>query len=436
MFILNNIKFRINSIQFVHKYSSSFHGENGIIIAQAERTGKEPVPLTPDKKTFIMRNISSAAFKDSKPHFALLDGLRGVAALLVVWYHVFEGYAFARGTAIESFNHGYLAVDFFFILSGFVIGYAYDDRWRTALTMQGFFKRRLIRLHPMVVMGAVLGVVSFLIQGSEKWDGTHVGISLVMLSLLCAMFFIPAVPGACYEVRGNGEMFPLNGPSWSLFFEYIGNILYALFIRRLSTRALTVVVFWLAGMLTTFTTLDISGYGSFGVGWTMDCVNFLGGLLRMLFPFTMGMLLFRRFKPMRVKGAFWICSVILIGLFSVPFIEGAGDICLNGVYEAFCIIVVFPLLIRMGASEAESSAVTATVCRCLGDISYPLYITHYTVMYLFYSWLIERELYTLGETWQVVACVYTVNIIIACLCLKLYDEPVRRWLSRKFLGKG
>ena len=382
-----------------------------------------------------MRNISSAAFTDSKPHFALLDGLRGVAALLVVWYHVFEGYAFAGGTTIDSFNHGYLAVDFFFILSGFVIGYAYDDRWRTTLTMKDFFKRRLIRLHPMVVMGAVLGVVSFLIQGSEKWDGTHVSTSLVMLALLCAMFFIPAVPGACYEVRGNGEMFPLNGPSWSLFFEYIGNILYALFIRRLSTRALTVVVCLLAGALTAFTTLDMSGYGSFGVGWTMDGVNFYGGLLRMLFPFTMGMLLFRRFKPMKVKGAFWICSVILIGLFSVPFIERAGYICLNGVYEAFCIIVVFPLLIRMGASEANGSAAAMTVCRCLGDISYPLYITHYTVMYVFYSRLIKRELYTLAETWQVVACVYTLNIIIACICLKLYDEPVRRWLSRKFLGK-
>lgn len=118
-----------------------------------------------------MQNISSAAFTDSKPHYDLLDGLRGVAALLVVWYHVFEGYAFAGGTTIESINHGYLAVDFFFILSGFVIGYAYDDRWSKTLTMKDFFKRRLIRLHPMVIMGAVLGVISFLIQGSVNGTG-------------------------------------------------------------------------------------------------------------------------------------------------------------------------------------------------------------------------------------------------------------------------
>ena len=153
-----------------------------------------------------MQNISSAAFSDTKPHYELLDGLRGVAALLVVWYHVFEGYAFAGGTLIEGINHGYLAVDFFFILSGFVIGYAYDDRWGRSLTLKNFFKRRLIRLHPMVVMGAVLGAITFCLQGRVQWDGTHVATSMVMLALLCAMFFIPAVPGAGYEVRGNGEI--------------------------------------------------------------------------------------------------------------------------------------------------------------------------------------------------------------------------------------
>ena len=203
---------------------------------------------------------SSASFADSKPHYDLLDGLRGVAALLVVWYHVFEGYAFAGGTSIETINHGYLAVDFFFILSGFVIGYAYDDRWGKTLTVKNFFKRRLVRLHPMVVLGAVLGAITFFIQGSVQWDGSHV------------------------------EMYPLNGPSWSLFFEYIGNIFYALFIHKFSTKALTVMVVILGIALTMFACSDAAGYGSIGVGWTLDGVNFVGGLLRMLFPFSMGMI--------------------------------------------------------------------------------------------------------------------------------------------------
>ena len=99
--------------------------------------------------------ISSAAFADTKPHYELLDGLRGVAALLVVFYHIFEGLSFAAGgTPITTINHGYLAVDFFFILSGFVIGYAYDDRLGKTMTTSNFFKRRLIRLHPMSDIGS------------------------------------------------------------------------------------------------------------------------------------------------------------------------------------------------------------------------------------------------------------------------------------------
>ena len=382
-----------------------------------------------------MSNISSTVFADTKPHYHLLDGLRGVAALMVIWYHVFEGYAFAGGTTIDTFNHGYLAVDFFFILSGFVIGYAYDDRWGKNFTMKDFFKRRLIRLHPMVIMGAVVGAITFYIQGSVQWDGTHIGISMVMLSLLCTIFFIPAMPGVGYEVRGNGEMFPLNGPCWSLFFEYIGNILYALFIRRLSNKALTIVVVLLGVALDSFAIFNVSGYGNIGVGWTLDGVNFIGGLLRMLFPFSMGMLLSRNFKPMKLRGAFWICTLVMIALFAVPYLEGTESICTNGIYEAFCIIIAFPILLWIGASGTTTDKKSTQICKFLGDISYPIYVIHYPFMYLFYAWLIKNQLFTLGETWQVALCVYAWNILFAYLCLKLYDEPVRKYLAKRFLNK-
>lgn len=382
-----------------------------------------------------MSNISSTVFADTKPHYHLLDGLRGVAALMVIWYHVFEGYAFAGGTTIDTFNHGYLAVDFFFILSGFVIGYAYDDRWGKNFTMKDFIKRRLIRLHPMVIMGAVVGAITFYIQGSVQWDGTHIGISMVMLSLLCTIFFIPAMPGVGYEVRGNSEMFPLNGPCWSLFFEYIGNILYALFIRRLSNKALTIVVVLLGVALASFAIFNVSGYGNIGVGWTLDGVNFIGGLLRMLFPFSMGMLLSRNFKPMKLRGAFWICTLVMIALFAVPYLEGTESICTNGIYEAFCIIIAFPILLWIGASGTTTDKKSTQICKFLGDISYPIYVIHYPFMYLFYAWLIKNQLFTLGETWQVALCVYAWNILFAYLCLKLYDEPVRKYLAKRFLNK-
>lgn len=386
----------------------------------------------------IMAKASSAAFHDSKPHYALLDGLRGVAALLVVWYHVHEGFAFASGAAVVGgINHGYMAVDFFFILSGFVIGYAYDDRWKRGFTLKDFFKRRLVRLHPMIVMGAAIGAVTFAIGGCQQWDGTRTATSMVMLALLCAMFFIPAVPGVSgYELRGNGEMFPLNGPSWSLFFEYIGNILYALLIRRLSTRALAVLTVLLGVTLAALAMGDVAGYGNFGVGWTLDGVNFGGGLVRMMFPFAMGMLLSRRFRPWRVRGAFWICSVALIAIMAVPYIGSSGVVSMNGVYESVCILVVFPAIVWIAASGVTTDARSTLICKWLGDISFPLYAIHYPFMYLFYQWLIGTRQYTLGETWPVVAALFAGCLAVAWLCLKLYDEPVRRWLARKFITPG
>ena len=95
----------------------------------------------------------------SKPHYEILDGLRGVAAVMVIIFHLFEAHA-GGSHLTQIINHGYLAVDFFFMLSGFVIGYAYDDRWGR-MTYRDFFKRRLIRLHPMVVMGMLIGAAAF-----------------------------------------------------------------------------------------------------------------------------------------------------------------------------------------------------------------------------------------------------------------------------------
>lgn len=371
-------------------------------------------------------------FSDSKPHYALLDGLRGVAAMLVVWYHVFEGFQFAGNKPVIDFiNHGYLAVDFFFMLSGFVIGYAYDDRWGKSLTMGGFFRRRLIRLHPMVMLGALIGTVSFLLTGMERWDGTHSTLLLTLIALVCSWLMIPALPGMQRDVRGNGEMFPLNGPCWSLFFEYIGNILYALIIRRLSTRALAWLTALLCCALTWFAVTNQSGYGSIGVGWTVDTTNLLGGTLRMLCPFTIGMLMSRVFKPIKnVRGAFWICTIILLVLFHVPFIDGGTPMSLNGIFEVACIICIFPIIVWLGASGTTTDNTSRRICRFLGDISFPLYIVHYPLMYAFYMWLIKTELYTFSETWPIAISTMACSVCIAWLSLRFYDEPVRKWLKK------
>ena len=373
-----------------------------------------------------------------KPHFALLDGLRGVAALAVLWYHVNEGFAFAEATngagdgIIRSFNHGYLAVDFFFILSGFVIAYAYDDRWNQGLTMGNFIKRRLIRLHPMLIAGAIIGAITFLVQGGVTWSGESVSLAQVLLCLGLTFLFIPSVPGGSYEVRGNGELFPLNGPYWSLFFEYIGNLLYGLLLRRLSTKVLAVFVALIGITFFWFATCNISEYGSIGVGWTLDTVNFCGGLLRMLFPFTLGMLLSRTFKPRPVRGAFWLCSILLVALFAVPYIEAMQPLCMNGVFEMTCIMLIFPAIVLLAASCTSVGATTNRIATFLGELSYPLYTVHYPLMYLFYAGLIANEQYNfMSAPWQSL-CVMGGSILLAIVLMKCYDAPVRKWLTRKF----
>lgn len=379
--------------------------------------------------------LKPAYFADTKPHYELLDGLRGVAALLVVIYHIFEGLAFAEATdgvgsgLITTLNHGHIAVDFFFILSGFVISYAYDDRWNK-MSIGGFFKRRLIRLHPMLIMGAIIGAASFFASGCAKWDGSITPASWVMVALMLTMCMIPAVPGVPYEVRGNGEMFPLNGPGWSLFFEYIGNVCYALFIRRMSTKVLAFFTLLLGIVHAWFFIGDISQYDMIGVGWTIDAVNFWGGFIRMLFPFSIGMLLARTFRPRKVKGAFWICTTALIVLFAVPYIPSANGISLNSLYEFICIAFIFPALVWLGACGTASGA-TGKANSFLGELSYPLYIVHYPIMYIFYEWLIRKDIYTLKGCWPVALLVIASSIALAYLCLKLYDEPVRRWLSKR-----
>ncbi len=362
--------------------------------------------------------------------YEILDGLRGVAALLVIWYHVFE--AFATSPVDQRFNHGYLAVDFFFVLSGFVIGHAYDSRWQRGMTAGRFIVRRIIRLQPMVIIGVMLGVVSFIIQGCERWDGTAVSTSAVIVSFLLGLFMLPALPGTMPEVRGNGEMFPLNGPSWSLFFEYIGSICYALWLHRLSHRGLRLFTVLSGVTLAVWTLSDMSGSYHTGFGWSMADYGFVGGLLRLSFSFSAGLLMARGFKPVRIGACgFALCSALIVVMLAMPYISADGGKSIaNGCYDLFCTLLVFPAVVYIGASTPNGSGVSDRVCRFLGSISYPVYIIHYPMMYLFYAYVWSEGL-TFAQTWPVAVAICLGAIILARLFLKYYDEPLRAYLSNK-----
>jgi peptidoglycan/LPS O-acetylase OafA/YrhL len=371
----------------------------------------------------------NATYLPSKTHYEILDGLRGVASILVVCFHLLE--TFSGDRFHQIINHGYLAVDFFFVLSGFVVAYAYDDRWEK-MTKWDFYKRRLIRLQPMVIMGMLIGAALFYFQSCGEFpliSSTPIWKMLLVMVIGCTMLPLPV----SMDIRGWQEMHPLDGPAWSLFFEYIANILYAVIVRKFSKTLLTILVALSACFLAQY--LIMGPKGDVIGGWSLHETQLHIGFARLLYPFFAGVLLMRAGKLIKVKGAFALCSLLLVVIFAIPRIGGSGHLWMNGLYEAVCIILFFPLIVSIGAGSSMTGKYTIKICKFLGALSYPLYIIHYPLIYLHLAWVTNNKIpMATGLLGGVVVLITA--IVIAYLSLRFYDEPVRRWLTKRFLKKG
>lgn len=373
---------------------------------------------------------STGAAAAPKSHYVVLDGLRGVASVLVVIFHLFE--AFSGGIPQNQIiNHGYLAVDFFFLLSGFVIAYAYDDRW-TVMTQWGFYKRRLVRLQPMVIAGTLLGALLFPLQDYSIFPKVASAQFWQILAVMLVGFTMIPLPGV-FDIRGWGETYTLNGPAWSLSYEYVANILYAAGLRKLSNRAMGVLVglsaLALVHMLVSGARGDLIG------GWSLDAEGIRIGMTRVMFPFFAGILLMRTGRRIRIRGAFALCSLLLVVALSLPRFGGTQQLWLNGLYEAACVILLFPLIVCIGAGEKRVDGASIRIARFFGDLSYPLYITHYPLIYIYTGWVVDRKV-SGGQGALVGGLVLIAAVAIAWAALKLYDEPVRRWLANKVLARA
>lgn len=372
---------------------------------------------------------STDATAPGKSHYVVLDGLRGVAALMVVLFHLFEAYS-GGSPHRQIINHGYLAVDFFFLLSGFVVAYAYDDRWGR-MTPWDFYKRRLVRLQPMIIVGGLIGAALLGLQHFSifpKLDG--VAPWQVLGVLLLGFVMIPLRPSA--DIRGWGEIYPLNGPQWSLFYEYIANILYAAGLRKLSNRALGVLVGLAALALVHL--LTFGPRGDVVGGWALDANGIRIGLTRVMFPFFAGVLLMRLGRRIKVKHAFGVCSLLLVVAMALPRFGGPERLWVNGLYEALCVIVLFPLIVAIGAGDKAAEGASVRIARFFGELSYPLYITHYPLIYIYTGWVVDRKV-PAAQGALVGAGVFVAAVAIAYASLKLYDEPARRWLGRRLLAR-
>ncbi len=369
---------------------------------------------------------------DSKPHYEILDGLRGVAAVVVVFFHIFEIHS-GGDHAKQIINHGYLAVDFFFLLSGYVISYAYDDRWGQ-MTLKDFFKRRLIRLQPMIIVGSIVGALLFYFQASPGmgWDViSETPVWKLLLVMVIGATLIPV--GRGLDIRGWNEMHPLNGPAWSLFFEYIANVVYALFLRRTSKLVLGILV----GVSAVFTVqyLLTCPSGDIIGGWTIDDATQMRiGFTRLAFPFLAGLLLARVGKLKYNSHAFLLASVLLVALLAIPRVGGPDQNWMNGLYECLCIMVLFPFIVWMGAGGKVTGKKASKVCKFLGDISYPIYITHYPLAYIYMAYVVNGNR-TMEEAWPVGLLTIAAAITVAYLSMRFFDLPVREWLRKRFLVK-
>ena len=398
-------------------------------------------------------------YLESKPRYEILDGLRGVAAMMVILFHLFETYC--PPGAQQHINHGYLAVDFFFVLSGFVIGYAYDDRWGK-MTTWGFFKRRITRLHPMVIAGTVIGLAMFYFGATAFPDILQAPAWKVFVCFVMALFMIPTGPKM--DIRGWGEANSFNGPNWSLTLEYIGNILYAFIFRRLPTVILCILAA-LSAVLTLDLTLGWDIFGFFPVnqvtmpdgtvissggpqysvigGWSLTAQQIYIGFSRLLYPFICGLVISRILpkhrsgnnpsgSPIHVRGGFWWASLLLVIIFAVPCIGGKPGV-VNGAYQAVAILVLFPLIVLLGAGSRTTHAFSTKVCKFLGDISYPIYITHFPIIYAHMSFVRAHADAPAWIHFLSAAGVVILSVILAWGVVKIYDEPVRDSLKRTWL---
>ena len=359
----------------------------------------------------------------SNQRFETLDAIRGLAAILVI----------PRHTAIfgdaASTMHSYLAVDLFFILSGFVIAHAYDAKIVTgSLSAARFMLARWVRLYPMYLLAALLAILvaatrpEFEPNAQAKWTSIGTTLELVESALLTLMF-LPS------RLGDSVLLFPLNTAFWSLFFELVVNLWYVAFRRMLSLRVLLGLIVCL-GLSVAY--LGLRGNGV-EMGWSWGLKSIVSGLFRASYGFAMGLLLYRIQSDLPSARPSFACIAVLALAITPLLMPDLGVS--NGVIDDIAVLLVFPAAVLLGA-EVQPSARMLGIFALLGTISYPIYLLQVP-----FTILIER-LYCMAtgtrlesvQPWGGIGML-ALLILIAVLASRYYDTPVRRrigqWLERR-----
>lgn len=337
--------------------------------------------------------------------FVTLDGLRGVAALCIVVLHC------NRFFGDFTWSSAALAVDLFFVLSGFVLAFAYGERVCEKMSRWQFVKARIIRLYPLYLVGTLLGLVeAYLViryqQGAIPWNWAK-----FLAALPFAMVMLPA--------PGQSTLFPFNGVMWSIFFELVINVVWAVFWQPLRSSKVLIGIVVLSGFGLATCVLATGSMWQ-GAGWN----TFVGGFFRVSYSFFLGVLLYRihqrgmslpKIPPLALLAA--LPAVLFIPM-PVPARLAVA-------------LFVLPWFVILGA-QVEPRKALAAVCAKLGAASYAIYAVHKRIYLLAYAGIlqllnIDVQVYAS----EYVGTVFMAVLIAGCLFLdRFYDKPAREWLSR------
>jgi peptidoglycan/LPS O-acetylase OafA/YrhL len=347
-----------------------------------------------------------------KQHFVVLDGLRGVAAIGVTIYH---GTSVFGGKTLLA--EAYLAVDFFFLLSGVVVARAYEHHLKAGETLD-YLVKRAIRLYPMIAIGAVLGALFYATAPHARG---YVSLWMVAGLYVLATVCLPVLKDNIFPPSHG--ITPLNVPSWSLFFELVVNAIYGVTAKYLNSARLLALVF------VSFCIECIGIYHFRGANFGFHIAEFWWGFPRVTFPFFTGVLIHRIMTDDRLAGRSLPPSVLALALLLTFAITIPKHGMLNAVEDLIDITLVYPAIIVL-AMRAKPRRLESAILIWVGALSYPVYIIHHP----FFLWL-ARILR--GSGLQLASHPYV------CICIAIvssgafavgtyyaYDIPLRAWLTR------
>jgi peptidoglycan/LPS O-acetylase OafA/YrhL len=334
-----------------------------------------------------------------------LDLLRGLAALAIVTRHLPW-----PGDVVGFLPRDYLAVDLFFVLSGFVLARAYWPSLSQRRGRASFAIGRLVRLGPLYLLATLLAAGIAVAEGAPRgpWAAT-LGLNL--------LFF----PGP-RDVGLGPNLFPFVFPAWSLFWELLANLVLAVVAFRLRGPFLTAIV--LTGIVLVALTARQFGSLDAGVRWS----SFLGGGSRVLFGFFAGVALFHVHGRLRVRGTLpdWLLGLVLLAAFAPD-----PSLAFGAAYDFLVAVLLFPLLVLL-AADARSTPLSRRVGIGLGGLSYGAYVLHEPLMHLAKLFVPAERL---AESNTALIGLAGFSIVAAWVATRWFDTPVRRWIGRRIAAQ-